>query len=81
MMTSAISSAIEPSAFWITSMVTGSAFMTPPLPGLPVLDGVPVLDGDDDVGVGVEPGPPARRHHRGGVVFLDDQRPGPLAAL
>src|SRR3990172_9862400 len=68
-MTSAISSAIEDSAFLSTSSVIGS-------PARRILVTMGSLRSEDDVALKVECRRPARGHDTGRVVLLDDQRAG-----
>src|ERR1700737_675936 len=63
-MVSAISSAIEPSEFRISSKWIGSTGM-----GFSAL----VVDADDNVAPGIEGRATVRRHNGGRVVFLDDE--------
>ena len=70
MITSAISSAVEASAFLTTSRVIGSTAWGAAGSG---------TDLDLDVPVLVQPGEAARRHDAGGVGLVDEQRPRALA--
>src|SRR5438034_6019749 len=67
MITSAISSAVDASAFFTTSSVIGSTLVSTD------------IDVDLDVAIGIEPCATAGRYDAGGVVLVNEQRARPLA--